>query len=119
MHNAGWYCVCPEEFGILSREPVLADVDDFVSDVMIHEGRVKDLKVDPEDAKEFLRSPDNKCSEEIHRQQILSLVWRSTGVDEFRITSILEALILWLHVLGLFGNLHWSAKDINSKACQG
>ena len=48
MHNAGWYCAWPEDFGVMSCEPEVADVEDFVSDVIIHDGRVKDKKVGPE-----------------------------------------------------------------------
>ena len=39
-------------------------------------------------------------------------------MDQLRITTIREALILWVHVLGRWGNSHFSGKDINSKRCQ-
>ena len=63
----------------MSDEPAVADLEDLIGDVIIHEGRVKDMRVDPEVVKDLLRYPDNKYSEKIHRQQMLSSVWRSTG----------------------------------------
>ena len=38
-------------------------------------------------------------------------------MDELRINTIREALIVWVHVLGRWCNSHFSDKDINSKQC--
>ena len=101
----------------MQEEPVIVDFLNFESETMVHIGRVQHMKVDPKAVEQMLRFPVDRYTATAHWQHMLSLVWRSTGVDEFRVTTILEALKLRAHVLGMSGNSHWSAKDINSKKC--
>ena len=65
----------------------------------------------------LFRGKTGKYSLAKHQQELLSLVWSGTGVDELRIKTIREALMVWVHVLGLWGNSHLSGRDINSKRC--
>eukprot|EP00973_Karenia_brevis_P089411 12397456-Karenia_brevis.AAC.1 len=39
---------------------------------------------------------------------MISYTLPSTGVDELKIYTIHDALITWIHCLGLIGNSHWA-----------
>ena len=108
MHNAGWYCVYPTQIRTLQSEPEIINFLNLEATVRNDEGRLNDMKFDPSIVESMLRDLSNRFTQGRHRQHMLSLVWRSTGVDEFRVTTILDALTLWVHVLGMFGNSHWS-----------
>ena len=118
MHNAGWYCVYPTQIHTMQLEPEIMDYLNLEAMAINDQGRQDDMKLDPRIVESMLRDPSNRYSAARHRQHMLSLVWRNTGVDQFRVGSISEALTLWVHVLGLFGNSHWTKDDISSKMCQ-
>ena len=101
----------------MQSEPEILDFLNPEATVINDEGRLNDMKLDPSIVESMLRDPSNRFTPGRHRQHMLSLVWRNTGVNQFRLEMISDALMLSVHVLGLFGNSHWKEDNVNSKIC--
>ena len=117
MHNAAFYCIYPEELTKIAEEIRFLDLADFCDEVFKDEQHVSACRKTSAEVTSLFRGMAGQYSLQQHQQELLSLVWRGTGVDELRINTIREALIVWVHVLGRWGNSHFSDKDINSKQC--
>ena len=117
MHNAGFYCIYPVELRQIAEETCVVTFADFWDEVFQDGQHVSACRKTSEEVTNLFRGKTGKYSLAQHQQELLSLVWRGTGVDELRIKTIREALMVWVHVLGRWGNSHFSGKDINSKRC--
>ena len=117
MHNAGFYCIYPEDLTSIVEEIRFLDLAVFCDEVFNDEKHVSACRKTSAEVTSLFRGMAGQYSLQQHQQELLSLVWRETGVDELRIKTIREALIVWVHVLGRWGNSHFSGKDINSKRC--
>ena len=117
MHNAGFYCIYPDELTNIVEEIRFLDLADFCDEVFKDEDQVSACRNTSAEVTSLFRGMAGQYSLQQHQQKLLSLVWRGTGVDELHINTIREALIVWVHVLGRWGNSHFSDKDINSKQC--
>ena len=118
MHNAGFYCIYPQVLFQISAEVQVANMTDFWNDVFADEQHVRACRKTSEEVTNLFRAVTAEYSLKQHQQEMVSLVWRGTGVDELRISTTREALGVWVHILGRWGNSHWDGKDINSKRCQ-
>ena len=110
MHNAGFYCIYPTMLSEVKDEVMILSLEDLWSAVADDEDTARRCRMDSDQVKELIRGNSGTYTLEQHQQQMISWVWRGTGVDELRIHSIREALIIWVHVFGLFGNPHFLLK---------
>ena len=118
MHNAGFYCIYPTKLKEMTQEISFVDCATFWTSVLSDEESVAACRISDNEVRALLRGSSDIYSLQEHQQEMLSLVWRGTGVDQCRIHSVRSALTNWVHALGLFGNSHFSAADINSKTCR-
>ena len=72
--------------------------------VLRDEESVAACRVPDNEVRALLRGNSDRYSLPQHQQEMLSLVWRGTGVDQFRIHCVGSALTAWVHAFGLFGN---------------
>ena len=91
MHNAGFYCIYPEELRKIVEEVSILDLEDFCDEVLKDEKHVSACRMPSGDVTRLFCGMSGEYSVEQHQQELISLVWRGTGVDELRISTIREA----------------------------
>eukprot|EP00973_Karenia_brevis_P085868 11910285-Karenia_brevis.AAC.1 len=61
---------------------MFASCEDLWSEVLGDESMIAESKMNCEEVKKRIRGDSDKHSLREHQQQMISLVWRGTGVDE-------------------------------------